>query len=147
MDTGRFIVLVPIGDLPSTGVGGALGARAEELRERIARGEARPEEVRALCAIEEVLSAANGSRGGAGGPTGGAGTSGSGAPAEPALLLKVEDVARLLGVSKPHAYNLVARGEIPSVRIGRSLRVRRDQLLAWLDATGSERNGRRGGAR
>ena len=33
------------------------------------------------------------------------------------LLLRVDEVARLIGVSKATAYELVNRGEIPSVRL------------------------------
>jgi excisionase family DNA binding protein len=122
-DTGRFIVLLPLQDLPHTGVGDALRGRAEALRARQAAGNASPEDCEALRAIDHVLgddhaTGANGNGNGAG---------------ELPLLLRVEDVARLLHVSKPHAYNMIARGQVPSVRLGASVRVRRDQLLAWLD--------------
>lgn len=127
MDAGRFIVLVPIPVLPRTSVGEALRARAEDLRGRQARGEASEEEAGALAAIDGVLGASDGPA------AGGNGRGGGGRPSEAPLLLKVEDVAVLLGVCKNHAYNLVARGEIPSLRIGKSVRVRRDALLAWLD--------------
>jgi excisionase family DNA binding protein len=33
------------------------------------------------------------------------------------LLLRIDEVARLLGVSKATAYDLINRGEIPSVRL------------------------------
>lgn len=39
------------------------------------------------------------------------------------ILLRVSEVAPLLGVSRSKAYELVARGEIPSVRIGGLMRV------------------------
>jgi len=39
------------------------------------------------------------------------------------IVLRVAEVAPLLGVSRSKAYELVARGEIPSVRIGGSVRV------------------------
>jgi excisionase family DNA binding protein len=131
MDAGRFIVLVPIQELPRIGVAEELRERASGLRARQVSGEASAEEVLALRALDTVLSEgqatpANGNGNGA--------AAGGATLSEPSLLLKVEDVARLLEVSRPHAYNLVARGEIPSVRIGgKCLRVRRDQLLAWLD--------------
>lgn len=44
------------------------------------------------------------------------------------LLLRVEEAARLLGVSRSAAYNLVADGTIPSVRLGHSIRVPADAL-------------------
>ncbi len=33
----------------------------------------------------------------------------------------VEEAARLLGISRAHAYDLVARGELPHLRLGRRL--------------------------
>jgi excisionase family DNA binding protein len=33
------------------------------------------------------------------------------------LLLRIDEVARLIGVSKATAYDLINRGEIPSVRL------------------------------
>jgi excisionase family DNA binding protein len=43
-------------------------------------------------------------------------------------LLRVEEVALYLGISKGLAYELARRGELPSVRLGRLLRIRRDGL-------------------
>lgn len=48
-------------------------------------------------------------------------------------ILTVDEVSRLLRISRAKAYNLVATGELPSIRMGRSVRVRRDRLEAWLD--------------
>lgn len=48
------------------------------------------------------------------------------------LALSVEDVARLLGISRTLAYESVARGELPSVRLGKRIVVPRralDELL------------------
>lgn len=52
---------------------------------------------------------------------------------EPAWLLKAEEAARLLGLSRSRVYELIASNELPSIMIGRSRRLRRDQLLKWLD--------------
>lgn len=49
------------------------------------------------------------------------------------LLLTVEEAARLLRISRGKAYALAASGELPTVRMGRSVRVRRDRLEAFLD--------------
>jgi len=38
-------------------------------------------------------------------------------------LLRCEDVARILNISRSLAYQLIQRGEIPSVRLGRAVRV------------------------
>ena len=53
---------------------------------------------------------------------------------EPPLLLSLEEAARLLRISRGKAYSMAAAGELPIVRMGRSVRVRRDRLDAWLDA-------------
>lgn len=49
------------------------------------------------------------------------------------LLLRVPEVARLLGVSRTRAYVLVQRGELPAIRIGQSVRVSRRALEAWIE--------------
>jgi excisionase family DNA binding protein len=53
--------------------------------------------------------------------------------------VSVEEAARYLGISRRVAYEAVARGEIPSIRIGRKIIVPRRQLLALLD-TPAERS-------
>jgi excisionase family DNA binding protein len=47
--------------------------------------------------------------------------------------LKVPEVAEVLRIARSRAYELVADGEIPSVRIGRSVRVSRRELERWLE--------------
>jgi excisionase family DNA binding protein len=47
--------------------------------------------------------------------------------------LKVPEVARIIRVARSRAYELVAEGKIPSVRIGRSVRVSRKELDRWLE--------------
>jgi len=39
------------------------------------------------------------------------------------LAVKVTDLHDLIGVSRSKAYEMVASGEIPSIRIGKSIRV------------------------
>ena len=51
---------------------------------------------------------------------------------EPALLT-IEEAARYLRLSRAKVYQMAQRSELPSVRMGRSVRVRRDRLDAWLD--------------
>jgi excisionase family DNA binding protein len=48
-------------------------------------------------------------------------------------LLKGNDVARLLNISGAFAYQLMRQGEIPTVRIGNAVRVRKEDLLAYID--------------
>ena len=47
--------------------------------------------------------------------------------------LKVPEVAEVLRIARSRAYELVADGKIPSVRIGRSVRVSRKELDNWLE--------------
>jgi excisionase family DNA binding protein len=47
--------------------------------------------------------------------------------------LKVPEVAQVLRIARSRAYELVGSGEIPSVRIGRSVRVSRRQLELWIE--------------
>ena len=52
--------------------------------------------------------------------------------AEP-LLLRAGDVARALGLGRSTVFALLAAGELPVVRIGRSVRVPRVALERWID--------------
>lgn len=47
--------------------------------------------------------------------------------------MKVPEVASELRIARSRAYELVADGEIPSVRTGRSVRVNRRKLERWLE--------------
>jgi len=48
-------------------------------------------------------------------------------------LLRPADVADLLNVSRKTAYRLIARGDLPAIRIGTTLRVRPADLATYLD--------------
>jgi excisionase family DNA binding protein len=48
-------------------------------------------------------------------------------------LLTVEQVQQLLKVGRTFAYSLVRSGELPSYRVGRLLRVRRQDVDLWLE--------------
>jgi excisionase family DNA binding protein len=57
-----------------------------------------------------------------------------GAPAVERLTWRVREAAVALGCSKSIMYDLIARGEIPSIRLGRgSLRVPVEQLRKWIE--------------
>ncbi|MGH3222251.1 MAG: helix-turn-helix domain-containing protein [Streptosporangiaceae bacterium] len=45
--------------------------------------------------------------------------------------LKVPEVAARLNLSKRHAYELIARGDLTGVRMGGAMRVRSDDLDAY----------------
>jgi excisionase family DNA binding protein len=51
--------------------------------------------------------------------------------AEP-ILLRPVDLVGLLQLSRAQVYLLLASGEIPSIRIGRLRRIRRQDLDEWL---------------
>lgn len=50
------------------------------------------------------------------------------------LLLSIPEAAHRIGVSRSQLYNLIAAGEIPTVHIGRSCKVRPSALEAFVDA-------------
>ena len=50
------------------------------------------------------------------------------------LAVSVDEAARLLGVSRDLAYDLVRRGELPAVRLGRRIVVPRRSLELLLEA-------------
>jgi len=47
-------------------------------------------------------------------------------------LLRIEEVARRLGLSRSKTYALAASTALPTVRVGGSIRVRRADLDVWL---------------
>lgn len=49
-------------------------------------------------------------------------------------LVHIEEAARILGIGRTRAYEMAASGRMPGlVQIGRSLRVSRRHLMAWID--------------
>jgi excisionase family DNA binding protein len=48
------------------------------------------------------------------------------------LVVSVPDAAVLLGISRAHAYELVARGELPHLRLGRRVVIPRAALESLL---------------
>jgi len=48
------------------------------------------------------------------------------------LLLKAEEAAELLGLGRAKVYMMMASGELPTVRIGRSVRIPLDKLREWV---------------
>lgn len=47
-------------------------------------------------------------------------------------LLRVEEAAKVLGVGRTKVYELIGRGEMPVVRIGRCVRIPRQTLDQWI---------------
>lgn len=50
------------------------------------------------------------------------------------VLLTVTEAARRLSLGRATAYQLVRQGDLPSVRIGRAVRVPAHELEAWIEA-------------
>lgn len=55
------------------------------------------------------------------------------------LLLRPIEAAEAIGVGRSKMYELLASGELPSVRIGCSVRVPVDALRAWIARQVAER--------
>ena len=54
-------------------------------------------------------------------------------PTEHEHLLSVEELARFLGVGRTSAYNLLSAGDIPSIRIGKLRKIRREDVERFLE--------------
>jgi len=53
-------------------------------------------------------------------------------PASERMLLDSREVSHLLGIGRTKAFEMMARGELPIVRIGRCVRVPRSALAGWI---------------
>jgi len=49
------------------------------------------------------------------------------------MLLTVEDVQNAIRLGRTKIYELIRTGQLPVVRIGRSVRIRRDVLERWVN--------------
>lgn len=58
-------------------------------------------------------------------------------PGDAPLLLSVPAAAKALGLSRGSVYELIARGEIEHLRIGRRILVPRERLVAFVEANSS----------
>jgi len=56
------------------------------------------------------------------------------------LTVTVEEAARLLGISRTLAYELVARGKLPYLRLGRRIVIPARALEALVDGSGTDRS-------
>ena len=48
------------------------------------------------------------------------------------LLLRPVEAAEAIGIGRSKVYELLASGELPSIRVGASVRVPLDALRAWI---------------
>jgi excisionase family DNA binding protein len=51
----------------------------------------------------------------------------------PAMLLRPAEVAAALGFSRAQVYGLIRKRQLPSVRIGSSVRVPSEALTKWIE--------------
>jgi excisionase family DNA binding protein len=51
---------------------------------------------------------------------------------EQTLLLKADEAAKLLSLGRSKVFLMVATGELPSVRVGRAVRIPRAELEEWV---------------
>jgi excisionase family DNA binding protein len=58
----------------------------------------------------------------------------------PGSLLTPEQVAARLGIGRTYAYQLLRRGEIPSLKLGKLRRVRPQDLDRYLDALAEDQH-------
>lgn len=56
-------------------------------------------------------------------------------------MISTDDVCKLLGVSRITIYRMVARGEFPGYKSGKSYKFYKDDIISWLESckTNSER--------
>lgn len=59
----------------------------------------------------------------------------------PRLLLRVEEAAKALAISRTALYELLRAGEIPAIHIGRSVRVSVASLEAYVARSAAEHRG------
>lgn len=56
------------------------------------------------------------------------------------IVLTVEEAARQLGIGRSLAWRLVNRGDLPSVKLGRLVRVPKGDLEAWIHQVARDRS-------
>lgn len=54
-------------------------------------------------------------------------------PVESPLLLRAEEAAYLANLGRSTIFKILASGEIPTVRVGRAVRIRRIDLERWIE--------------
>ncbi len=60
---------------------------------------------------------------------------------ERSLTLTVEEAGQLLGISVPLVWAMIKRGELPTIRLGRLVRLSRAKLLAMIDGDVNTKQG------
>ena len=60
-------------------------------------------------------------------------------------LLTIRDTGRIMSIGRTKVYELINRGELPVVRIGRSVRIRSADLEAFIEGLSGPERGPGGG--
>jgi excisionase family DNA binding protein len=55
------------------------------------------------------------------------------ATTEPSMLLRIPEVARTLGIARSLAYEMARDGRLPTIHIGKAVRVPRRKLEEWIE--------------
>ncbi len=50
------------------------------------------------------------------------------------LLLRIPEVAETLGIGRTKIYEMIATGELPTIRVGRAIRISVSTLQKWVEA-------------
>ena len=53
------------------------------------------------------------------------------------LLLRPNEVGEVLGIGRTRMYEMLANGDLPSIRIGRSIRIPTNALTQWVEQQGN----------
>jgi excisionase family DNA binding protein len=61
----------------------------------------------------------------------------------PALTLRPEEAAKLLRVGREQMYELIRKGEVPSIKTGRRFLIPKKALEEWLETRAAEEQERR----
>ena len=57
---------------------------------------------------------------------------------QPREILTIDEISEYLRISKSTAYKLVREGQIPSQKVGRHWRFRKEAIDRWLDQRGAD---------
>lgn len=56
------------------------------------------------------------------------------------LAIRAMEAANAMGIGRSHVYELIRSGELPSVRLGKAIRIPVSALRAWIERNQSEGN-------
>lgn len=54
------------------------------------------------------------------------------------LVWTVPEVTRMLGIERTKTYRLIKKGEIPSIRVGNSIKIPKDAFTEYINARSGE---------